>query len=173
MPPIDNNDLKKSRIPVREYRNRRIGDFLKEIHLTEGRGTGFPQIRSSLKANGSPSAVFKTDKSRSYFFAEFKSHKAFIKAVTAAVQVPDNHRTSTEQAPNKYKILLYCHEPRGLGDIMKHLKLKHRPTVKYSYIDPLIKEKLLEMTDPDKPNSPKQKYRTTDKGKRMVEKGLG
>lgn len=32
--------LKSYRVSNRRYRNRRIGDFLKELHLTEGRNTG-------------------------------------------------------------------------------------------------------------------------------------
>lgn len=34
------------------YRNRRIGDFLKELHLIEGRNTGFPTALNALVANG-------------------------------------------------------------------------------------------------------------------------
>ena len=36
--------LKSYRVSNRRYRNRRIGDFLKELHLTEGRNTGFKKI---------------------------------------------------------------------------------------------------------------------------------
>ena len=45
VPPVDFKVLKtKRRIVAREYRNRRIGDFLKELQLTEGRGAGVPAI---------------------------------------------------------------------------------------------------------------------------------
>jgi hypothetical protein len=47
---------KGQQIKVREYRNRRIGDFLKELHLTEGRCTGIPKIQRSMRDNGSPEA---------------------------------------------------------------------------------------------------------------------
>jgi len=39
-------------------RNRRIGQFLKELHLTEGRGTGIPKILCAMLDNGSPPAEF-------------------------------------------------------------------------------------------------------------------
>lgn len=49
MPPVNAEVLSsQQRIIAREYRNRRIGDFLKELRLTEGRGTGFPRIYGSL-----------------------------------------------------------------------------------------------------------------------------
>ena len=46
--PITNTDLQQRRVVSRAYRNRRIGDFLKEIDLTEGKSTGFPIIRDAM-----------------------------------------------------------------------------------------------------------------------------
>ncbi|MDE5793254.1 MAG: putative DNA binding domain-containing protein [Muribaculaceae bacterium] len=78
MPPITNADLKKTRIVSRNYRNRRIGDFLKEMHLTEGRSTGFPKIYQAVKRNGSPMPVFETDERNTHFLATIPIHPAFI-----------------------------------------------------------------------------------------------
>ena len=55
------------RIHARRYRNRRLGDFLKELDLTEGRGTGIPTIQAKLAENGSPRAVFETTDDRLCF----------------------------------------------------------------------------------------------------------
>ena len=49
------------------YRNRRIGEFLKELHLTDGRNTGFKKIIDALKRNGSPLPEFETDESHDYY----------------------------------------------------------------------------------------------------------
>ena len=38
------NNLRNYRAASRRYRNRRIGEFLKELHLTEGRNTGFQKM---------------------------------------------------------------------------------------------------------------------------------
>lgn len=46
------------------YRNRRIGNFLKELRLTEGRNTGIPKMIEAMKENGSPEPVFMTDPER-------------------------------------------------------------------------------------------------------------
>lgn len=68
VPPVDAQILKQNkRIVARDYRNRRIGDLLKELHLTEGRGTGFPTIRNAMKENNSPEPVFETDEQSTYF----------------------------------------------------------------------------------------------------------
>ena len=50
----------------RRYRNRRLGDFLKELELTEGRSTGIPTIQRELKNNGSPRAVIETNEERDF-----------------------------------------------------------------------------------------------------------
>ncbi|HDL64472.1 MAG TPA: hypothetical protein ENH12_03685 [Proteobacteria bacterium] len=48
-------------------RNRRIGEFLKELDLTEGRSTGIPKILKVMKENAFPPPEFDTDEDRSYF----------------------------------------------------------------------------------------------------------
>ena len=63
----------------RRYRNRRLGEFLKELDLTEGRATGIPTIQDELKANGSPQATIETDEERSYFLIDIPCHPNFIK----------------------------------------------------------------------------------------------
>lgn len=54
-----------------------LGDVLKELHLTEGRATGFPKIYHALQANGSPLPEFETDDRNSYFHATIRVHEAF------------------------------------------------------------------------------------------------
>ena len=62
VPPVNAEILAtQKQIIAREYRNRRIGDFLKELRLTEGRGTGFPTIYDAMADNGSPKPTFDTD----------------------------------------------------------------------------------------------------------------
>lgn len=70
--------LKSYRAASRRYRNRRIGEFLKELHLTEGRNTGFQKIIRALKANGSPMPIFETDEERTYFLTTFLIHPDFV-----------------------------------------------------------------------------------------------
>ena len=48
---------------------------------------------------------------------------------------------------------------------MDHLGLKHRVYVLTEYIQPLVDDGLLALTIPDKPNSSRQKYMTTEKGR--------
>ncbi len=58
--PLKIEDLNRGSAHVRTYRNRRIGDFLKELHLTEGRCSGVPKIHKAMQENGSPPAIKQT-----------------------------------------------------------------------------------------------------------------
>ena len=76
VPPVDAQILKHNqRIIARDYRNRRIGDFLKELRLTEGRGTGFPVIYRTLELNDSPKPIFETDEQSAYFLTTIFAKK--------------------------------------------------------------------------------------------------
>ena len=65
---------KGERLISRHYRNRRLGDFLKELDLTEGRSTGVPTIQEKLADNGSHRATFETTEDRLTFLIHIPSH---------------------------------------------------------------------------------------------------
>ena len=67
-PSIRKDDLNNGIIRARRYRNRRIGEYLKELNLTEGKGTGIPTIKRALSLNGSKPAVYDTDGDERRFF---------------------------------------------------------------------------------------------------------
>ncbi len=65
------------KLKARRYRNRRLGDFLKELDLTEGRATGIPTIQKALKDNGSKMATIETDDDRTYFLMTIPCREGF------------------------------------------------------------------------------------------------
>lgn len=91
--------LKSYRAVSHRYRNRRIGEFLKELHLTEGRNTGFQKIIRALKANGSPMPVFETDEERTYFLTTIPIHPDFLVSPENEHinQTPEYNLTDLEQ----------------------------------------------------------------------------
>ena len=60
----------------RRYRNRRLGEYLKELDMTEGRSTGIPTIQNVLENNGSPRATVITDEDRTFFRITIPCHEA-------------------------------------------------------------------------------------------------
>jgi ATP-dependent DNA helicase RecG len=66
------------RFVSRYYRNRRLGEFLKELDLSEGHSSGIPTIQEELEKNGSPRAEFFTDEDRRAMRIRIPIHPAFI-----------------------------------------------------------------------------------------------
>lgn len=84
VPPVDAQIIQQQkRIVAREYRNRRIGDFLKELKLTEGRGTGFPAIYHAMEQNGSPEPIFETDLACTYFLTVLPAKLNDVQGIAA------------------------------------------------------------------------------------------
>lgn len=70
--------LQKFPIPPVPARNRRIGEFLKELKLAEGRGTGLPKLYRVMRENGSEDPRFDFDDERSYFRVTLPAHPEYI-----------------------------------------------------------------------------------------------
>lgn len=64
-------------VPQVPARNRKIGEFLKELGLAETRGTGLPTIRRRMNENGSPEPRFDFDEGRTYFTAILPTHPRY------------------------------------------------------------------------------------------------
>jgi len=78
-PSIRKDDLNNGIIRARRYRNRRIGEYLKELNLTEGKGTGIPTIKRTLSLNGSKPAQYDTDgDERRFFVVIIPVHEVFL-----------------------------------------------------------------------------------------------
>ncbi len=63
---------------TRYYRNKRLGEFLKELDLSEGKCTGIPTTQEELRNNGSPAARFYTDDDRRAVTVEILIHPDFL-----------------------------------------------------------------------------------------------
>jgi ATP-dependent DNA helicase RecG len=65
------------------------------------------------------------------------------------------------------RLILSCEGEMTQKELMQKLKYKNRDHFRKNILVPAINKKLIEMTIPDKPNSSKQKYRLTEKGKQF------
>ncbi|MBD1399039.1 putative DNA binding domain-containing protein [Pontibacter sp. JH31] len=163
VPPVDKDDLKKDRIVARSYRNRRIGDFLKELRLTEGRGTGIPKIRRTMLLNDSPAPIFETDEARNYFLVTLPIHESFL----PLNDEPDLEGSFIDFAKD---VLALCRVPHSRLEILRSLGVNTGAASYRKYILPLLQLELLRLTIPDKPSSKNQKYLITNAGKAMLQK---
>lgn len=152
---ISEKSIEDKNMIARKYRNRRIGEFLKELKLTEGRNTGVPKIKRALKNNGSKEPEFETNETRDYFITTIFMHEGFENEV--------KDRPRTDQAPTKLndqeiKILEFCKEPHSKKEIMEYMEYKHTRNFTMLYLKPLLEKGFLRMTIPEKPNHKNQKY---------------
>lgn len=177
IPPVTAKTLAENRrIVARDYRNRRVGDFLKELHLTEGRGTGIPTIYQAMENNGSPSPIFETDADCTYFLTVIPAHPQFIAKGhdLGNDYVNDQDNDYVNEVGQDYnitytrRVLTFALTPRSKAEILNRLGYKNHFDNYRRYIAPLIENHWLEMTIPDKPSSRNQKYQTTVLGKKLI-----
>lgn len=91
---IEKGDMLKSR----RYRNRRLGDFLKELDLTEGRSTGIPTIQTKLAENGSPRATFETTDDRLTLLVTIPIHKGCAESIIPSAVSSERGSKSSERS---------------------------------------------------------------------------
>lgn len=166
-------DLSKGKLVARRYRNRGIGEFLKELRLTEGRRTGIPKVIRAMSENGSPNPEFDTDADRTYFTAMLPIHASAIKPAQVTPQVTPQAmgKANSAWADKMRAILQYCTSPRDRVSILARLRLKDANNLSQRYLLPAIDSGWLTMTDPEHPSSPVQRYRTTPDGAAFLDGG--
>ena len=90
------DDFRKGQAVSRRYRNRRIGEFLKELGLAEGRSTGVPKILRAMRENGSPAPVFESDKDRTSFLVRLPVHEKVGQEASGQVAVQDTRQVTVQ-----------------------------------------------------------------------------
>ena len=108
---ITDEKIQKGDLRARVYRNRRIGDYLKELHLIEGRNTGFPNARTALKKNGSDMFQIEMDPDRSYLSVTIPVHKEFS-------------GETGKSKDYKNRILAFLNEPKSLTELAAEMGYK-------------------------------------------------
>lgn len=167
------DQLRRGRAMARRYRNRRIGEFLKELSLTEGRSTGIPKILRVMAANGSPPPEFETDDEHSYFLVRLRVHPQAQAGATIVGPSRDQVGTKLALSRHQVDILRKCLIAGEIVDLMAIAGRTDRTKFRDQVLKPMLTDGLLEMTIPDKPTSSKQRYRTTDKGKALLATMVG
>ncbi|PHS52814.1 MAG: transcriptional regulator [Lutibacter sp.] len=121
-PSIREDDLDRGVIRARRYRNRRIGEFLKELNLTEGKGTGIPTIKRALENNGSPPAKYDTDGgNRRFFIVEIPIHPEFRAQDGAQDGAQDEKGNLRGSVEGKTQVTAHL-TAQGRAQVTAHLK---------------------------------------------------
>lgn len=159
------DDLNRGGVVARRYRNRRIGEFLKELRLTEGRGTGVPSIFKAMQDNGSPAPRFETDETRSYFTTVLPIHPLSLvdtESERAAALLALTEMLQAE--PRRLQVLRLTLVPRSRSELQAHLGLSDPRNFRRQYLNPLMEAGLVAATNPGSPRAPNQRYQITAQG---------
>jgi ATP-dependent DNA helicase RecG len=171
-PSISTEDIKAGRMISRRYRNRRIGEFLKELDFTEGRGTGVPKMRRALQNNGSNNPVFFTDNERASFWVEINIHPAFLEehAPETHVGVHDEvHDRVYDLNQTEMKIInIINNQIVNSSQIVAIFGYKTLTRNIKAALRTLLEKNLIVYTIPDKPRSKRQQYKITPLGKTLL-----
>ncbi|MBS0351806.1 MAG: AAA family ATPase, partial [Proteobacteria bacterium] len=175
---ISADALKRERMVTRRYRNRRIGELLKELKFTEGRSTGMPKIHRALAANGSPPPRIETNEDRTYFLIEFPIHPEMLTAevteqqqVKAYVKAQDEayDQAQVKLSETELKILHIC-QKRAVGNkeiiaLLGHKSLGGHLKKSLKHLQEIG---AIAYTIPEKPRSRNQQYKITAKGHSLL-----
>lgn len=107
---ISAEGLKQFRAVSRRYRNRRVGEFLKELRLTEGRNTGIRKMLAALRSNGSPDPLFETDEERQYFLVTIYACQEEEEADAKKPETPKQQAGSRTPEERRKALLEYLNK---------------------------------------------------------------
>lgn len=161
-------DFQAGRAVSRRYRNRRIGEFLKELDLTEGRSTGIPKILKVMAANGSPAPLFESDDDRLSFVIRLPVHP-----LARSMSPEINGEVAPEVTPEVERVVLALQEELSRTELQQDLGLKDEKHFRKAYLLPALASGLMEMTRPETPRSSKQRYRHTHLGQHWLATNQG
>ena len=177
----------------KEVRNPAIVMGMRRIALCEQAGTGMRMMSEEWQKLGHPAPVYKNDRGRKafeFFIPELDREVDMASDLLKAMFTDEgqdetearlgresiaNEATgqatgqATEQVePWIIRVLSACLEAKKSVDIQRVIGIRHRETFQRNYLDKLLEQGLLVRTIPDKPKSPLQRYRTTDKGRTIL-----
>lgn len=118
--------------------------------------------------------MFETDEDHSYFLIRLPVHEDFSIAEETARVSDEVTDQATHQVTHLVWVLLAAVTGEmNRADLMAALALKDRVNFRTAYLEPALALGLIEMTQPDSPRSPTQKYRLTTLGKQVLARTEG
>lgn len=155
-------------------RNRELMRIYRDLDFVEQLGSGMNRILAAYSRE-----VFKV--SDHFLEVCFPFDKAYLEIYTrpnepgqtieAPVETPVTEQKGTKQAPSRHQveIMRKCLLDSSLADLMVVTGRADRTKFRHQVMAPLVHAGLIELTQPDSPKSPTQKYRLTAKGRNFLE----
>jgi ATP-dependent DNA helicase RecG len=175
-------------------RNALIADLLHRITFIEKAGTGIKRMREEAQDQHCPAPIFEENgfftaifypnpevRAQAETTEETKSaqvgtklalswHQETAASTASTPQVTGQVGTKLGLSRDQVKFLDKCSSDSPIGELMALAGRTNRTKFRDQVLNPLLKAGFIEMTIPEKPNSSKQRYRTTVAGREMLEK---
>lgn len=168
LPSIDYNQMEARQSDIR---NKIIAPVFKKMGLIDQWGNGLKLITDELNTyNNIELKWFERAMQFQVQFVnkDFKSKNDEISKIRpSSDQVATKSRLSSDQVKN---ILQLCTIPKTRSEVLDSVGYKNHTDNYKKYLEPLIKEHLIELTIPEYPRSSKQKYITTLEGGNLKSK---
>ena len=166
-------DLQAGDAISRRYRNRRIGEFLKELDLAEGRSTGIPKILRAMRENGSPAPVFESDDDRTWFLVRLPVHERVPGEPTEQDTLQGTPQGTPQDAGHvtdhvEHLVAALTGE-MSRAQLQAVMGLRDRNHFTGAYLRPAFRAGMIEMALPGKATSRNQRYRRTPEGEALAQ----
>lgn len=135
---------------VSSIRNKLLAEAFYLTGDIERYGTGFVRIRESLQDY--PELALSVEEVGDFLKVELRM----------------TEQVTPQLPPPVAKVLLACENAVSREEIQSRLGIKNKKHFLGNYLKPALATRLVEMTIPDKPNSPLQQYRLTQLGRKWL-----
>ena len=134
-----------------DTRNPVLVTAMETLGKTENRYSGVPTIRYAMKQLSLPEPQF-TDSRGEFKVVLYNGSK---QEETQELSVEDE--TASEISDTK-GLIEFCRSPRTRAEIKEFLAISSGQYALHRYLDPLVRSGAIQMTIPEKPSSPKQRF---------------
>ena len=158
----------------KEVRNPQIVAAFRRLGLCEQAGTGMRMVLNQWQALGHPVPEYENDRSRKAFEIRLPLRQTQVTGEVAGEVgpnlVPSLSQVCPKSVPSSvfFHLLGIAHDKASIEDLMKVTGQANRTRFRKAVLRPLLDADILEMTIPDKPQSSKQKYRLTKRGRKFL-----
>lgn len=143
--------------------NPKIAEGLYMAGDIETWGSGFEKIKIACTRYGTPLPKIEATKgSVTAYVTPAEAYMSLLKRSSSTNSITSDGVSDGvgDGVSRKEKILAFCSVPRSRGEIQDFLQIKSEQYLRTKLLNPLIAEGALARTNPEKPNTPKQKYIT-------------
>ncbi len=148
--------------------NPKLAEPLYQAGYIERFGTGTGEIFRLLKDAGLPEPLFDLGEGvKVIIWRPIDTTGPVTGQVTGQATGQATGQVTGQVTEGIKRVILVLADEMKSAEIQEVLQMKHREYFRDTYLDPALNEGYVEMTFPDKPKHPNQRYRLTEKGQEL------